>query len=137
MSATGYYYLHEDGSLIYKPLAVVESDPSYFDSPFVRKVWVLDSDARESRWDIVVEALALGADRKRVDDLAESWKLTNGDAYEYANRRSFSLVETNEGPLCWHAIANDPSPNPSTIVRGTGATALDAIADLSKKAAIR
>ncbi|GAB5503453.1 hypothetical protein [Pyruvatibacter sp.] len=43
--ATGYYYLHENGEVIFKSTFVVEQDPlgphGYFDSPFVHDwVWV-------------------------------------------------------------------------------------------------
>lgn len=34
----GYYYLHENGELIYKSEAVVQGDMSYFDGDLVRRV---------------------------------------------------------------------------------------------------
>lgn len=37
----GAYYLHSDGKLIYKPAITFANDPSYFDSPFVKHVWIL------------------------------------------------------------------------------------------------
>ena len=45
---TGYYYLHINGQLIYKPAAVVETDPNYFDSMFVRKWWKIDNEDQHS-----------------------------------------------------------------------------------------
>ena len=43
MMKFGYYYLHTNGRLIHKPLTVVETDPEYFDSSFVQKIWKIDS----------------------------------------------------------------------------------------------
>ena len=40
----GYYYLHINGQLIFKPDIVVESDPYYFYSPLVRKVWKIENE---------------------------------------------------------------------------------------------
>jgi len=34
-----YYYLHENGEIIWKPAIVAENDPEYFNSPLVKKVW--------------------------------------------------------------------------------------------------
>jgi len=39
-----YIYLHTNGSLIQKVKFVVDSDPSYFDSPFVVNHWLVSSD---------------------------------------------------------------------------------------------
>ena len=36
-----YYYLHEDGTVIWKPAVIVQIDPNYFDGPFVKKVWTI------------------------------------------------------------------------------------------------
>jgi len=35
----GYYYLHTNGQIIWKPAVVKEYDPEYFESPFVVKYW--------------------------------------------------------------------------------------------------
>ncbi len=40
----GLYYLHTNGSIIWKPSMVTRMDPEYFDSPFVVKVWEINSD---------------------------------------------------------------------------------------------
>lgn len=34
-----YYYLHENGQVIWKSARVTDNDPDYFVSPFVKKVW--------------------------------------------------------------------------------------------------
>ena len=35
----GYYYEHQNGRIIFKNAVVVDMDPHYFDSPFVKRVW--------------------------------------------------------------------------------------------------
>lgn len=36
-----YYYLHENGEVIWKPPEVTVNDPDYFVSPYVKKVWTI------------------------------------------------------------------------------------------------
>lgn len=64
----GYYYLHTNGSIIYKRF-----NPSADDSDFVRRVWPIDGSSRECAWKIVLESLALGASLERVKELAGHW----------------------------------------------------------------
>lgn len=52
----------------------------YFDSPFVKKVWLIDTSNRETAWTVVLEALALGADIKRIKELCNKWKLNFKDS---------------------------------------------------------
>jgi hypothetical protein len=77
-----YYYLHTNGDLISKP-AVVADDSGYFDSPFVKKVWCIDTADRADAWTLVCEALALGADTTRCQQLAAKWGLTKDDASQF------------------------------------------------------
>lgn len=79
----GYYYLHsESKDLIYKPEICVQSDPEYFNSPFVQKVWHIDISDRSNAWTIVLESLALGARVERVKELAEKWGCDYNDSFE-------------------------------------------------------
>lgn len=79
---TWWYYLHTNGDLIGKHPVVVEADPEYFDSPFVKKTWHIILDDRGDAWRLVLEALVLGARIDRVKELADKWKLTKEDAME-------------------------------------------------------
>ena len=46
----GAFYLHSNGSLIYKPLVAFASDPEYFESSFVKHVWtILDEPPNPSK----------------------------------------------------------------------------------------
>ena len=69
-----YYYLHENGNLLGKNPVVVDDevlgDASYFDSPFVKNVWLIHTEDRESLWRMLLEALAMGAKVGRVAEIA-------------------------------------------------------------------
>lgn len=41
-----FYYLHTNGNLIGRNPIVVDSDPEYFNSDFVRKVWEINTENR-------------------------------------------------------------------------------------------
>lgn len=81
-----YYYLHTNGDLINKNPVVVDSDPQYFDSSFVEKVWMIDLEERGDAWKLVLESLALGARIERVKELVEKWNLTKEDSFELLAR---------------------------------------------------
>lgn len=79
----GYYYLHsESKNLIFKPEVCVESDPQYFDSPFVQKVWRVDSELRMDAWTVLLEALALGCNANCIIELAKKWNANYTDSIE-------------------------------------------------------
>lgn len=82
----GFYYLHTDGNVIYKPARVLDGDATYFDSPFVRKVWTVDTADRLNGWRIALEALAMGASSDRVRQLSEHWGCNRDDLAEYLAR---------------------------------------------------
>jgi len=65
------YYLHQNGDLIGKNPIVEARDASYFDSPFVKKVWWIETNKRETLWTMMLEALAMGARVGRVREIAE------------------------------------------------------------------
>lgn len=50
----GYYYLHVNGRIIWKPKIVVETDETYFDSPLVVKYWEVNTE--QEYQNMVVEA---------------------------------------------------------------------------------
>lgn len=81
-----YYYLHTNGDLIGKNPFVVDSDPSYFDSDFVKRTWKIETEDRCSCWTLLLEALALGACIDRVKELAEKWNCDKADSIEMLKR---------------------------------------------------
>jgi len=130
---THYYYLHTNGSLIHKNAMVVESSPGYFDSPFVRKVWRIDTTNRMDAWILVIEAGALGANKKRIEELAKLWSLTDKDAHEFAKRAK--LIIKKDGNA-WMAAFQDFT-NIQESQCGFGPTALEAFIELAKQGSIR
>jgi hypothetical protein len=75
----GYFYLHQNRRLIFKPTAVVDADPHYFDSPFVQRVWRVDSLERIVAWRVLLEALALG--------------LEEADAFRFIHQHGLVLTD--------------------------------------------
>ena len=81
-----YYYLHTNGDLIGKNPVVVDSDPEYWNSPFVQKYWRVDLTDRGSCWQMILEALAKGVRTDRVKELAEKWEMDFDDSMEFLAR---------------------------------------------------
>lgn len=81
-----YYYLHTNGDLIGKNPVVVDSDPEYFNSPFVKNVWLIDTSDRETLYRLVLESLALGADGNRMKELCSKWGTNYDDTIEMLKR---------------------------------------------------
>lgn len=77
----GWYYLHSNGSLIYK-----RTWPGEDGSDLVRHIWPCDPSNRLHAWTIVLEGLSLGADLDRVKELASKWGCTLQDFVEYLSR---------------------------------------------------
>jgi len=91
-----YYYLHTNGNLIGKNPTVVDSDDSYFDSDFVKRVWKIDTEDRSSCWTLLLEALALGARIERVKELVEKWNCDKADSIEMLRRLELDGKKPNE-----------------------------------------
>jgi len=79
-----YYYLHTNGSLIFKRFTPED------DSPFVKKVWRIDPADRETAYIVLLEALALGANKQRIKELAAKWGCTAEDLKIAKDRVSFT-----------------------------------------------
>ena len=73
MALEGWYYLHTNGSLIYKR-ELGETAADIRESDFARAMWPMDPTDRAGAWNVLVEALALGADAARVKELAAKWQ---------------------------------------------------------------
>jgi hypothetical protein len=120
----GYYYLHTNGALIWKKFRPED------DSPFVRRVWGVDVRSRFSAWVVAIEALALGADRTRIDELAAKWGLTDEDGQEFVRRSNGKFRLFRDGDQ-WCAVFDD-FVNLQESKAGFGETCLEALAELAK-----
>lgn len=124
MSIQGWYYLHVNGELIYKPSPDAAMDIR--DSDLARALWPMDPSDRMGAWTILVEALAAGANRDRINELAAKWNCGNDDAQEYAKRVQCLLSMDGDQ---WCATRAD-FVNIQESPCGFGKTALRAMADL-------
>ena len=123
---TGYYYLHQNRDLIYKPGS--KSAIDIRDSDFAIGMWPMDPADRMTAWDLLVEALAAGANPGRVSTLAAKWECNDHDALHYADRIGCVLgVDGNQKTATRGDFINlQESPC------GFGDTYLEAMADLAK-----
>jgi hypothetical protein len=120
------YYLHTNGELISKVMMDgIEAD--FRESDFVRSFWHLDTEDRETAWTILVEALAAGAKKERVMELAAEWQCDDTDADVYAER--LGLEFTLDGGS-WECHRKD-FINPAESPMGYGDTKLEAMAALA------
>ena len=128
MSIIGWYYLHTNGSLLYKrDLEGTAADIR--ESDFARALWPLDPQNREHAWAILVEAKALGANEARIKELAEKWQCNDEDADNYAERVCCDLfMDGNQ----WCAVRRN-FENLQESPAGFGDTKLEAMAELAKE----
>ena len=125
----GWYYLHTNGSLIYKrELGGTAADIR--DSDFARGLWPFDPEDREGAWRICVEGLAAGAKPERVKELATLWQCDDEDATKaYGPRIGCELYM--DGNM-WCAVALDHI-DLAVSPAGFGETCLEAMAELAKE----
>lgn len=124
---TGYYYLHENGDLIYKPYD--DGRVSDFrDSPFVRAFWPIDKTDRKTAWTLLVEALAAGANTGRVRELAKLWGCSDNDAKVYAGLIGVKLEMDGDQWCATPPGFQDLQASKS----GFGKTCLEALVALAK-----
>lgn len=132
MAIIGWYYLHVNGSLLYKrELGSTAADIR--ESDFARSLWPLDPDDREGAWRILVEAAALGADTARIKELAALWQCNDSDAGKYAERVGCNLFMDGDKWCATDLHFIDLQASPA----GFGDTALEAMAELCKELGFR
>lgn len=126
----GFYYLHENGSLIYKPRADAATLQDARESDLVRGTWLVRKHNRMNAWSLLVEALAAGADKGRVTTLATQWACDDKDALEYAKRAGVEITLDGD-KLCATGPGFINLAESSEV--GFGDTALEAMAELAKQ----
>lgn len=131
MSINGWYYLHQNNDLIYKPSPDAIADIR--DSDFAVCSWPIDVTDRKSAWEILVEASALGANDSRINELAEKWNCNDQDADMFA---SVVGVEIEQDGNQWCAHRQD-FINLQESPAGFGESKLLAMADLARHLGIR
>jgi len=124
--AKWWYYLHgKTGHLIpTRTKRVVEMGEEIIAS------WEIDSQYRFRSWVMLVEALAMGADKTRVFELAKLWEMTNEDAQRFVERAGLRVFRDGES---WCATQEN-FDNLQNSPAGFGETALEALSMLAKVA---
>ena len=131
MSINGWYYLHQNGDLIYKPSpdAIVDIR----DSDLAVCSWPVDVRSRKLAWEMLVEAVALGANESRISELAKKWNCDDEDADMFASVIGVDLeIDGNQ----WCAHRTD-FVNLQESPAGFGESKLLAMADLARNLGIR
>ena len=123
----GWYYLHTNKELIYKPSPDAITDIR--DSDLCHSAWPYDPKDRAGAWRTLVEALSLGANKKRINALAELWKCTDEDALNYAKYLGISLGMDGTAKTALRTDFVDLMES----CCGFGDTYLEAMADLCKQ----
>lgn len=127
MKPEGYYYLHENKDLIYKPYDDGRI-ADFRESDLVRAFWPLNVADRAMAWQLLIEAAAAGAKESRINGLASLWQCDDKDAQIYAEKIGVMLqMDGNK----FHATKLDYT-NPMESPEGFGDTALWAMVDLCK-----
>lgn len=126
MSINGWYYLHQNGDLIYKPSP--DSIVDIRESDFAVCSWPVDVSSRKNAWEILVESLALGAKKESVNELAEKWGCDDTDADMFSN--VVGIVIKRDGNK-WCAHKRD-FVDLQASQAGFGVTKLEAFAALAK-----
>ncbi len=124
----GWYYLHTNGELIYKREIDGGTAADIRESPFARAMWPVIPADRETAWNTLVEALALGADEGRVAELAVKWKCDDEDAVVYAGHIGARVFRDGNAWCATRADFIDIQTSPAAF----GATALEALGRLCK-----
>lgn len=127
----GWYYLHTGGDLIWKAEPYTDAG-DFRESDFVVAFWPYRPGDREQAWTTLVEALAAGANDRRVAELAAQWGCDDTDAAEYCSRINVTAAREGDG---WLVVPERQSSDlPPAVPVGRGATVLDALAALARAA---
>lgn len=79
-----YYYLHVNHDLIHKSKHFNTS--GFEESSFVVTWWLVDLNNRLDSYNMLIAAYILGAEEKRIFELAKKWGITNSDVPNYLER---------------------------------------------------
>lgn len=88
----GWYYLHENGELIYR-----RTYPEIEVGGFVKHVWPIDRTDRKHAWTLLLEAAHYDARTDRIIELAEKWGCDLADLGEYLTRETSPTPKLMDG----------------------------------------
>ena len=87
MEFLGAYYLHKNGSLIWKNAIVFNNNPGYFDSPFVKAVFYIPKNSPTGNkdgdvlWFVnwLIKAFKLGANKQDIIRICKANNLSQAE----------------------------------------------------------
>jgi hypothetical protein len=126
MTVIGWYYLHENGDLIFK-----YEKPEVEAGGFVKHVWDVDPEDRGGAYTILLEAIALGAKLERVEELAKKWGMTDDDCLIGAAYFGMLLMKDGKRWAVRYADSQD------RFGIANGETAFSAMCELARRNYIR
>lgn len=126
----GYFYLHTNRELIYKPDIDGRLKEDLDSSDLVTAYWPVASDDRESLWTCLVEAAARGANPEKIEFMVKTHGMDSADAVMYAERIGFKLAGSDVRKL-WAAFSSNFVDQRHSGI-GLGETAFDAIVELCR-----
>lgn len=121
----GFYYLHENGTLIFKRWDEGRVE-DFSKSDFVKCYWPLDNGKRADCWHIIIEASVAGVNAERIRVLQELWGCDERDANVFAAYVGVSLVQCEDDG--WLATV----PDAFHRIRGSGKGATEALVSLCR-----
>lgn len=127
----GYYYLHENKSLVFKHKGYPIEDMR--DSDLVKAIWTVDGSDRCNAWGILVEASCLGADKNRIKELADKWSCDNEDGKIYCKHIGVKLSLDGDS----YCATKKDFTNLQECPAGFGENVIDALSDLCKELGYR
>lgn len=126
MALIGWYYLHINGDLIYKR-ELGETAADIRESSFAKMLWPVDPEKREYAWRILIEALATGANKECIIELAHKWGCDDEDADVYADLVGCNIFIDGNQWCATDGSFTDLQQSPA----GFGDTKLEAMAALA------
>jgi hypothetical protein len=129
MSINGYYYLHINGDLIWKPYMDTGQTADFRESDFVKAFWPLDVKNRGDAWCILIESSVLGANKEKIHELAQKWKCDDEDAFHFAEYAGFVIEKDGTAFVAKKKDFVNLQESPA----GFGDTAFDAIVALVRE----
>ena len=123
----GWFYLHTNGQLIWKnnPDAIEDIR----ESDLCTSAWAFTGGDRKEAWNILVEALSIGAEKTRIEKLAKDWGIDDSDAPNYAEAIGIKLGVDGNQVYATKQDFIDLQTSPA----GFGNNYLEAISELCKE----
>lgn len=125
-----YFFLDKEGNLEYRDKADVDifGREAFFNSEDIIEYWKIDNTNRADYYQLLIRANMLGANKTRIKELINKWRIIDGDCQSYL-RHIGLLSETLNG--IWYVYSETPY-DCKTV--GKGVSCFEATCDFFSKA---